>query len=466
MKYYNNDEQIESLIDRFEEMLENEDSLFLDADLFEQIIIHYQQEEAFNKAFTAANLAITRYSYSSIFYLLKAQLNFKLGEWEESLNLIEKATVYDIGDSELYIQKAEIYSKLDQFEFAHETLDHAATLIAEKDLDIIHLKRASIYEHMDRYDLAFREVVKSLKINPKNIAGLERIFLITEITENYRKSIALHLEVIDEDPYSYLAWYNLGHAYMNLKMYDEAVDAFEFVIAIDDKFELAYIDCADVYLKKGCYEKAIELHNEYISLFDPDCEVYTKSGLCYEKLGQLDVAKSLYLKAICLEPENDLPHFRIGKCHAQEGEWVKAINCYKRAIELNENGSDYYTALGIAYFQREEIELAEKMLAIACDMAPHEYHKWIQYAIFLQEIDMAENALEVIEEAFLYCDSMCLYYCKAACLFALGKRKEGFEILIQALTYDLDECDLLFECMPTLKEDSEIVGTVAEYRAA
>ncbi len=466
MRTYNDNEQTKLLVLRYEEMLREENIQFLDLSSFEQIIDFYKAKQNLSSAHLVADHAMEQYAYSSTFYLKKAQLFFEEKRWNGALAFLEKAEVYDASEIEIHLLKAEVFSNQSKYDAANEIIDYLLSIVPDNEVDAVHLTRAAIFEDMDRYDLAFDALCDCLTVNPRNLAALERIYLAIEIAEKYKESVKIHLEVIDEDPYSCLAWYNLGHAYLNLDQHEEAIDAFGYVMVIDDKFEFAYSDCADAYFSCGMYEKALEIHEEYIELFDADVEVYTKSGMCYEQLGQIEKAKLFYLSAIEIDPENDLPHYRLGECLAKEDKWVAALNCYLKAIELNDTSSDYFTALGIAYFHQEDIEQANEMFSKACDLAPDECDKWIQYAIFLQEIDLANSALDIIEEAFVYsCNSKCLYYCKAACLFGLGRRKEGFQVLNEALTLDTEKSDMLYEFLPTLKEDTEVAMAVASHRA-
>ena len=45
--------------------------------------------------------------------------------------------------------------------------------------------------------------------------------------------VNLHQSIIDRDPYSHRAWYNLGKAYFGMGLYEKAVEAYGFVLAID-----------------------------------------------------------------------------------------------------------------------------------------------------------------------------------------------------------------------------------------
>ena len=45
---------------------------------------------------------------------------------------------------------------------------------------------------------------------------------------NYEECVTLHEQIIDENPYSCVAWYNLGLCHSYLGNYEDALEALEF----------------------------------------------------------------------------------------------------------------------------------------------------------------------------------------------------------------------------------------------
>jgi len=65
---------------------------------------------------------------------------------------------------------------------------------------------------------------------------LQKISFWAEFTEKLEDCVQLHLKLTNEDPYSTLAWFNLGACYQGLKKYEDAIDAYQYCVAIDEKF--------------------------------------------------------------------------------------------------------------------------------------------------------------------------------------------------------------------------------------
>src|SRR5262249_45447411 len=157
---------------------------------------------------------------------------------------------------------------------------------------------ADIWEDQEKYQEVINSLKNALKQDPKNEEALNRLWFCTELTGTYEDSLHFHEALIEESPYSYLAWFNLGHAYSGLGYYEQALDAYEFTMAIEENFEPAYIATGDVQFTLEHYGDALRYYLEAIKLSKPDKELYLKAGAAYEKLSELTKARSYFRKAI------------------------------------------------------------------------------------------------------------------------------------------------------------------------
>ena len=67
-----------------------------------------------------------------------------------------------------------------------------------------------------------------------------------------------------------------------------------------------------------------------------------------------------------------------------------------------------------------------------------------------------DAAWDILIDAEEYAVGPELTYCKAACLFKMGKRKEGMLFLEEAITDDFEMHPILFKYIPELKTDKKI----------
>jgi tetratricopeptide (TPR) repeat protein len=70
-------------------------------------------------------------------------------------------------------------------------------------------------------------------------------------------AIAFLNKYIDKNPYSEIAWHQMGRLYYGVKDYENAIRAFDYA-TIDDEFLGAFMERAKAYERLNRYEEAIE----------------------------------------------------------------------------------------------------------------------------------------------------------------------------------------------------------------
>jgi tetratricopeptide (TPR) repeat protein len=73
------------------------------------------------------------------------------------------------------------------------------------------------------------------------------------------------------------------------------------------------------------------------------------------------------------------------------------------------------------------------------------------------------KALDVLEEADEHTVGARLSYCKAACLYRKGRKKEAIECLDEILPEDFDSHKLFFKMAPKGKSDKNILSMIRYY---
>src|SRR5690606_12420665 len=132
----------------------------------------------------------------------------------------------------------------------------------------IYLSKALIYESIKQYQSMFGALKKSVFSNPENAEALERVWFCVEMTQEHDESIRFHKKFINNNTYSYIAWYNLGYAFSAKGNYKHARDAFEYAFIINDKFEFAYRECAECCIKLKKYKQALRCYDEFLEYFE------------------------------------------------------------------------------------------------------------------------------------------------------------------------------------------------------
>jgi tetratricopeptide (TPR) repeat protein len=305
---------------------------------------------------------------------------------------------------------------------------------------------------------------ESLHLDPKNEEALERMMVCTELSRKYEESVYFLEELLDLEPYSYLAWFNLGHAYLYLGDYDKAFEAMEFSYIINEDFENGYLDCADICVINKEFTKAYEIYKKANEKFGPDCEFYTHMASCKLKLGEYAKARFLLSKAIRLDQYNDEAYYLLGECFSKEKKWYSAINAFHKAINLEEDCDLYYFHLAMAYVEVQDYTKATFNFNKATKIGHEQSEYWAEYVTFLMKLGLFQESLCILDEAEEYTFGADLLYCRALTYYHIGKKKAALDCFEEALLEDYSIHEKFLNITPEIQFDEQIKSMVLFYK--
>ncbi len=456
MKYYHEENILKKLILKFSDMSQKGTVGFFEKTALLDLILFFENDNNIEKALEVCDFGIVQYGSSMEFLFHKSRLLVELEELDEALVYLEKALAYSPENFDLNLLQAEVWIAFGEFKLAYNILKSLYQNSGNAQQSQVLFLLAKIHEINGDFKKMFSVLKKALQKDPNHPILLNKIWLAVEMAGLYEESVELHLAIIEDHPYSYLAWYNLGQAYFCLEDYETAAEAFEYSFIINSKFEIAYKDGAESYIMAENYEKALKMYQEFLENATGDSDVFAKIGFCYEHLGEISIAKKHYLKSIEENASNSMALFRMGECHMFEEQWDDAIHYYNQAIEADCDREEYLIAIAEAYFKNKNAQQARVFFQRATDMAPELGKYWTQYATFLMKMGDSEEAFSILDEAQIYTVDTELLYCKVACLFAMSKREEALQTLTQALEENASLLQSLFKLTPELEQDSEV----------
>ena len=187
-------------------------SLFDEQDL-EEIFVYYFNQLDYEKALLIAEDGIEYNKFSSTFYNHKAEILKELGHYDEALEVLAMAELYSPNEMTILLNKVDIYSIQENYDEAISMLQEVIETSSGKEKAELYLELADVYEDAEKYTNVISSLKECLSIDNENEEALNRIWFSVELTEDYENSIEFHKELLDINPYNYLAWNNLGHAY-------------------------------------------------------------------------------------------------------------------------------------------------------------------------------------------------------------------------------------------------------------
>jgi len=452
-----------NMVSDFEEMCSAGENIYLTEKSFLDIIEYYQDENQYDKAISVADLAIIQFNYRAEFYICKAKLLSRMNKPKECikvLNIAEKIAPFEL---EIKLIKIKIFAYSGKVEEALSILDELSSYVTAIDKSEVLISESYIHEVNQDYNAMYEVLKDAIILDPSNEEALDRFWFSIEFSKNYYGAISFLNKVLDETPYSYMAWYNLGEAYSCVGEYEKAIFALEYAFIIKEDFQNAYFECAELCLQVKKFSKALSIYNEAINLFGIDEDILLNIADCHRELGNLSAAKYNLYKALKYDPYNDEVYFKLGLCYTLEKNWNNAIKSFHKAIAIEENTEEYFLELAEAYYTLGSYEKADFFYRKATTIAPEESHYWAKYATFLIKTGEKKLALQLLEKAEDFTFGANILYCKAAALL-LNNENGAVEVLEEALKEEYHTHKILFDIEPELALDKNIVAMIDYYK--
>jgi len=459
------DGSIEDLIRLYERIKSGQQSKFLDEEEYEFIIEYYFQNNNEAEAIAACELAMSYYPYSASILLSKAEILFQAQKYGQAILALDALDAIEDNNLDAVLLRADIYLAQHKHDQAALLLEEKSLVFEGKDKIEIMLELSDVYDECEDFEAVFNVLRQILELDYRNEEALHKISFWADFAGMHQQSVDLHTRIIDNDPYNALAWFNLGAALQGQKKHLEAIEAYEYCVAIDEKFEFAYRNMADAYMRMHWYDKAIESLQKNLELGKPEDVIFEAIGHCFEKQKNFDRARFYYRQAIQLNPADDSIFYRIGETYSREKQWEKAMKAYSVALNLNNENASYSLAIGNCLLELEGYHEALVCFVNAVRLKPNNKSSWLalikclfltkDYKEALAQIDLAEQTIGSKADFDYY---------HAAVLFAQGKSKEALIYLEDALSEAPAKLKLLTEIDPDVLQRKSVAGLVARYK--
>jgi tetratricopeptide (TPR) repeat protein len=463
--YHQEGEDLRELLRQYQYLRTGRSHSFLDEESFEKIIDYFDDKEDIPKAVEAVETAIEQYPYSSALLVKKADLMIASRRYHEALQILEQAALLDGADIDLYILKTDVYLALDQQEKAVALLEDALQHFEGEERIELLFELADVYDDYEEFDKIFDCLKLILEQAPTNEEALYKICFWTDFTGRNEESIRLHQQIIDDHPFSELAWFNLGAAFQGLKLYEKAVDAYKYAIAIDEKFDYAHRNMGDAYIRLRKFRDAIESLEKVLELSKPEDVIYEAIGHCYDKLSQYAQARFYYRKASHLNQDDSKLYYKIACTYLNEGQWSNAVRQLETAIHLSAKQPEYNLAMGECKMQLGEYKEAIQFFTNVVRLRPRNISSWEALIRCLYNAAYFEEALEQVNAALRITGGKPLFlFYQSAVYFALGKAKEGLQHLEKAMNKAPKLLKKLIELNPAILQYQPVVDVIARFK--
>ncbi len=387
-------------LSKFESMLKTNKVLFFDSEEFEDIILHYLDIGKATLAKKALKLALSQHPKSTGLKLVQVEMLV----YDDKLDIAEKMLneLYAIEptNEEIFIQKANIYSKRDQHEKAVEQLK-IALKYTDDFADVYNLIGME-YLFLDELELAKENFIKCLEEDVEEQSSLYNVVYCFEFLDQDEQAIEFVTKYIDKNPYSEIAWHQLGRLNYGLKKYPEALVAFDYATLIDDEFLGAFMEKAKALERLKRYEEAILNYQETIKLDDPTSYALLRIGKCYEKLGNKVQALKYYNKTVHEDPLLDKGWIAITDFYFRQENFIKALYYVNKAILIDGENKLYWKRFAAI---NKELNLYEEAIygyRKAVEYGDYQLDTWLFWTDILHHLEEYNAAIQTLLNAAEY----------------------------------------------------------------
>lgn len=463
MEHSPSEENEKISLTKFESMLKTNNIVFFDSNEFENIIHHYLEIGKVALAKKAIKLGLDQHPSSINLKLFQVEVLIFENKLSEADKILSKLFKLEPSNEELYIQKANIYSKRDQHKEAIAVFLEA--LKFSEDSSEIHSLIGMEYLFLDHYHDAKIHFMKCIDLNLEDYSSLYNIIYCFEFLDQTHEAIEYLNWYLDQNPYCEVAWHQLGKQYLEIKALEKAVAAFDFAIISDDTFIGAYLEKAKVLEQLNEYEEAINHYNIAIGIEGPTAFSLLKIGQCYQELGQKEKGLKYYYKAVKEDAAYDEGWMKISTFFYSQKDHLKALFYINKAIDLDPENSDYWLFYSKINERINHFEEAERGYKKALELGEVSLNTWIfrgDILIKLGEIEAAKyNFVQALEH---HPDSEEIEFRMSGICLSLNQKEAGYAHLLTALYLNVDYVFIIEELFPEIYQNTEVIKFIESFK--
>lgn len=462
---YEPNEPTHQSVTKFEAMLKTDAVYFFDAEDFEEIIHHYLNEGKISLAKKAIRMGLQQHPGALELQLLDVEVMVFENHFEKAEALLDQLQQIDAQNEEIFIQRANICSKQSNHLKAIDLL-YQALALSDDDFDI-HALLGMEYLFLDDYPRAKQCFMHCLETDPDDYTSLYNLIYCFEYLEDAQGAITYLNTYLDTNPYCQIAWHQLGKQYYSVKMYPEALSAFDFAIISDDTFLGAYFEKGRVLEKLGRYAEAIENYSLTMEMDNPTSQAYLGIGRCYEKMGSDHQAQHYYYLTVHEDPLLDKGWLAITDFYLKQKKFVKAKESIDKAIGIDGENPTYWQRCAVIHQALGDLDEADFAFSQTVDLGNYDLDTWLAWAEVLRKNEETESAAEIlIQGKEFHPEAGALSYALAGICYELGQDEEACNHLSSAIDQDPEKLKHFKQSFPEFFSNPRVQQILKEGRNA
>ena len=352
-----NDIDINSLVEKYEQMRALGKKIYFDADEFVMLADYYSSEGDNDEAELLIEEGLRMHPGSPDLIVMKAKLLVFMTKYEEALDYLR--IMSNDNDYDQSLLRIEALLHLDRYDEAEVISEQVIQQdLSDEDFYYFITEVGYLLNDVDKFDSAILYLEESMKINNSNPDAVVDLAYAYEMKGNMDKAIEYNNRLLDIDPYSFDAWVNIGKLYSMNEQFEKAIDSFDFALTIrEDDLSVLKMKALSLFLNDNV-EESILIFRRCLSMSPNDESVYDSLLEAYAAMEQYQEMMNLI----------DLKESQFGSngiiirrafVYISKGEYDTAMELFNQIPEEEKETLDYYLLEGELAFYTDNLVAAE-----------------------------------------------------------------------------------------------------------
>jgi len=329
----------------------------------------YSQQRDYSSAITAFNKVVQLDPSRATAYFGLGENYARMQRWSDAVAALERGVSINSANKEAYFAIGNAYEELRNFTEAAEAYekyinakpeitwtgylrlgscrmelgeyDKAVAAFEEaqkgqpKDINV-NYKLAQAYEKMGQLEKAQATYENLAVLNPSEAATYYgRIVIMYDSAGRYENAIAASKKVIELNPKSEIAVYNLGIMYLKLDRCDEAIATFKEALAIRADYDYAYYNIGICYSKQKKWKDAVAAFKNFVALVPDNSDAWLNIGIGYMQLKDFESALEPLKKCVDLRPDYGVALFNLAIVYLNLKDNLSARDVYRTLVTVD-----------------------------------------------------------------------------------------------------------------------------------
>jgi tetratricopeptide (TPR) repeat protein len=234
-------------------------------------------------------------------YLRLGLCRLQLDQSEAAVAALVEARKLQPRDLKTNVTLADAYKKAGRFAEAEATFTDLAT-INPQDATTYYGRIITMYDEVGKNDLAIGAARKIVDLNPKSDLAIYNLGIMFLKLQRHGEAIAEFRRCLEVNPNYSSAWYNIGFSFANQKKWAESIPAFRKFVELNPNDQSGWLNIGIGYMMLKDFENALPAMQQAVSLNPDNANAQFNLAIVYINLRDYYSARDVHKKIQSLDP--------------------------------------------------------------------------------------------------------------------------------------------------------------------